>query len=90
MRSFLKRMRYALATAARRTVARLLQALCICGVGVAGLVLAIGAMLAALGQAVFCGVVLCALYLFAVLIAFGTALLAISAIVFCGAILFLE
>ena len=79
----------ALATAASRTVARILQALCLCGVGVAGLVLALGAALLALGAAAFCGMILSALYLFAGVLAFGIILLAVGAIVFCGAILFL-
>jgi hypothetical protein len=90
MRSFFERTYNALATVACRTVARILLTLCICGVGGAGLVLALGTALLALSVAVFCGLVLYALYLFAGLLAFGIVLLAVSAIVFCGAILILE
>ncbi len=90
MRQFLERMYNALATAACWAVARILLALCICGVAAGGLVLAHGTAMYALGAAAFCGVVLYALYLFSGLLVFGIGLLAVSAVVFCGAILFLE
>jgi hypothetical protein len=89
MRSFFERMYHVLATVACQAVARILQALCVCGVSAAGLVLALGTALLALGVTVFCGAILYALCFFIGLFAFGITLLVVSAIVFCGAILFL-